>query len=211
MHVTARARPRKETDSTAPRQVVTDFRFSFGCAPTSPFLPTLIWMTQGDGETRRFHDDLSEKIIGAFIEVHRHLGPGLLESAYEQCVCHELSLLGLLFERQRALPVAYKGVLLNCGYRLDIVVAGRLIVEIKAVERLLPIHKAQVLTYLKLTKLDTGLLVNFNVPVLKDGLRRLTRKRTCPVVSPSPRLPVSLWVRGERRPKHGHSRVAQAV
>ena len=159
----------------------------------SPSLPIPLWMTQGDGENRRFDDDFSEKIIGAFIEVHRHLGPGLLESAYEQCVCHELSLLGLPFERQRAVPVAYKGVLLNCGYRLDIVVSGRLIIEIKAVERLLPIHKAQVLTYLKLTKIDTALLVNFSVPVLKDGLRRLTRNRTSPSGSPSPRLPVGPW------------------
>lgn len=151
-------------------------------------------MTQGDGEDGRFGDELSEKIIAGFIEVHRHLGPGLLESAYEQCVCHELSLRGISFERQQPVPVTYKGVRLDCGYRVDLVVARRLIVEIKAVERLLPIHQAQVLTYLKLTGLDTALLVNFNVPVVKDGLRRLTRKRPDQRKSSrSPRLPVGLW------------------
>ena len=150
-------------------------------------------MTQGDGENGRFGDELSETIIAGFIEVHRHLGPGLLESAHEQCVCHELSLRGISFERQQPVPVTYKGVRLDCGYRVDLVVARRLIVEIKAVERLLPIHQAQVLTYLKLTGLDTALLVNFNVPVVKDGLRRLTRKRPDPKSSPSPRLPVGLW------------------
>ena len=150
-------------------------------------------MTQGDGENGRFGDELSEKLIGAFIEVHRHLGPGLLESAYEQCVCHELSINGISFERQLPVPVTYKGVRLDCGYRVDLVVASRLIVEIKAVERLLPIHQAQVLTYLKLTGLDTALLVNFNVPVVKDGLRRLTRERPSSRSSRSPRLPVDFW------------------
>jgi GxxExxY protein len=130
---------------------------------------------QRDRETRRLWD-LSERVIGACIEVHRHLGPGLLESAYEQCLCHELSLMGLRFARQRPLPVTYKGAMLDCGYRLDVVVEEKLILELKAVEHLLPIHEAQVLTYLKLTVLDVGLLVNFNTPVLRGGIRRLVRR-----------------------------------
>ncbi|WP_437925211.1 GxxExxY protein [Sorangium sp. So ce291] len=120
--------------------------------------------------------DLSERILGACIEVHRHLGPGLLESAYEQCLCHELSLTGLSFARQRPLPVIYKGVMLDCGYRLDVVVEEKLVLELKAVDLLLPAHEAQVLTYLKLTDLDVGLLVNFNTPVLRRGIRRLVRR-----------------------------------
>jgi GxxExxY protein len=132
-------------------------------------------MAQEDGKTGRF-DDGSDPIIAACIEVHRHLGPGWLESAYEQCLAYELSLRGFQFERQRPVPVAYKGVRLDCGYRLDIVVENKFIVEVKAIERLLPIHQAQALTYLKLTGLPVALLVNFNVVVLKDGLRRLTRK-----------------------------------
>jgi GxxExxY protein len=132
-------------------------------------------MAQEDGKTGRF-DDGSDQIIGACIEVHRHLGPGLLESAYEHCLAYELSLRGFRFERQRPVPVAYKGVRLHCGYRLDIVVEDKFIVEIKAIERLLPIHQAQVLTYLKLTGLPVAFLVNFNVAVLKDGLRLLSRK-----------------------------------
>jgi GxxExxY protein len=132
-------------------------------------------MAQEDGKTGRF-DDGSDQIIAACIEVHRHLGPGLLESAYEQCLAYELSLRGFQCERQRPVPVTYKRVRLDCGYRLDIVVEDKFIVEGKAIERLLPIHQAQVLTYLKLTGLPVALLVNFNVAVLKDGLRRLTRK-----------------------------------
>jgi len=132
-------------------------------------------MAQEDGKTGRF-DDGSDQIIAACIEVHRHLGPGLLKAAYEQCLAYELSLRGFQFERQRPVPVAYKGVRLDCGYRLDIVVEDKFIVEVKAIERLLPIHQAQVLTYLKLTGLPVAFLVNFNVPVLKHGLRRLTRK-----------------------------------
>ena len=116
---------------------------------------------------------LSEKIIGAGIEVHRRLGPGLLESAYEECLCHELKLNGLSFERQRPLPVTYKGVTLDCGYRLDVVVERFIILELKTVEALLPIHEAQLLTYLKLSGLRLGLLMNFNVPVLKDGVKRM--------------------------------------
>src|SRR4029079_4519094 len=101
------------------------------------------------------------------IEVHRHLGPGLLASAYEQCLCHELSLTGLSFARQRPLPVTYKGALLDCGYRLDVGGEEKLVLERKAVNHLLPVHEAQVLTYLKLTGLDVGLLVNVNTPVLR--------------------------------------------
>ena len=132
-------------------------------------------MEQEDGETGRFEDG-SDQIIAACIEVHRHLGPGLLESAYEQCLAHELSLRGLRFERQRPVTVAYKGVRLDCGYRLDLLVADTFVVEVKAIERLLPVHQAQVLTCLKLTGFPVALLVNFNVAVLKHGLRRLSRK-----------------------------------
>ena len=121
-------------------------------------------------------DGLTSEVIAAFIDVHRHLGPGLLESAYERCVCHELSLRRIPFERQRVIAIDYKGVRLACGYRIDLLVAGQLIVEIKAVERLLPVHEAQVLTYMKLTQIAAALLVNFNVPVVKDGLRRLNLK-----------------------------------
>jgi GxxExxY protein len=124
-----------------------------------------------DTETQR--DSLSAQVIGAAIEAHRGLGPGLLESAYEQCLCYELSSQGLGFERQVALPITYKQVNLDCGYRLDIVVGEKLLVEIKAVEKLLPVHQAQLLTYLKASKLPTGLLINFNVPVLKQGIKRM--------------------------------------
>ena len=116
---------------------------------------------------------LSNKIIGAAIEVHRVLGPGLLESAYEECLCRELSLRDIKFERQKSLPVAYKGVNLDCGYRLDILVEQLVILELKAVSRIEPIHEAQLLTYLKLAGLKPGLLLNFNVPVMKSGIRRI--------------------------------------
>ena len=115
---------------------------------------------------------VSGQIIGAAIEVHKVLGPGLLESAYEECLCRELALQSIPFERQRSLPVEYKGVRLDCGYRLDLVVAESVVVEIKAVESILPIHEAQLLTYMKLCGWKLGLLINFNVPVLKDGIRR---------------------------------------
>ncbi len=115
---------------------------------------------------------ITEQIIGAAIEVHRALGPGLLESAYEECLCHELKLRGMPFERQRPLPVEYKGRKLDCGYRLDLLVADAVVVEIKAVESIEPIHEAQLLIYLKLGGWKLGLLINFNVPVLKDGIRR---------------------------------------
>lgn len=116
---------------------------------------------------------ITDRIIGACIEIHRQLGPGLLESAYEECLCYELAQHGLEFERQKPLPVIYKGVKLDCGYRLDIVVDAAIILELKTVEKLLPIHEAQLLTYLKLTGLTLGLLLNFNVPVFKDGLKRI--------------------------------------
>jgi len=115
---------------------------------------------------------ITEQIIGAAIEVHKTLGPGLLESAYEECLCRELTLRDIPFERQRPLPVEYKGVKLDCGYRLDIVVADAVVIEIKACEAILPIHEGQLLTYLKLGGWKLGLLINFNVPVLKDGIRR---------------------------------------
>jgi GxxExxY protein len=118
-------------------------------------------------------NQLTEKVIGACIEIHKTLGPGLLESAYEECLCHELRLAGLRFERQRSLPVAYKGVQLDCGYRLDVVVEDKLIVELKSVEALAPIHDAQLLTYLKLSGITVGLLINFNVPVLRRGIKRI--------------------------------------
>lgn len=119
------------------------------------------------------NDLLTERIIGFAIAVHRELGPGLLESAYEECLCYELSENGVAFRRQVPLPVVYKAVRLDCGYRVDVVVEGRVILELKSAERLLPIHDAQVLTYMRLSGLWTGLLLNFNTPVLKDGIRRL--------------------------------------
>ena len=118
-------------------------------------------------------DPLTGQVIGAAIEVHRTLGPGLLESAYEECLCWELSEIGLQVRRQVPLPVVYKTVRLDCGYRMDLVVENRLIVELKTVATLLPIHEAQLLTYLKLTAIRTGLLLNFNVSVLRDGIKRM--------------------------------------
>jgi len=128
-------------------------------------------MNHRDTEAQR--DSLTHKVIGAAIEVHRALGPGLLESAYEECLCYELSSVGLVFRQQVELPVLYKKVKLDCGYRMDIVVSESLVLEIKTVEKLLPIHQAQLLTYLKLSGLRTGLLINFNVPVLKNGIKRM--------------------------------------
>ncbi|MBN2024454.1 MAG: GxxExxY protein [Pirellulales bacterium] len=118
------------------------------------------------------HEGLTASIIGGAIEVHRALGPGLLESAYEECLCRELSLRRHPFERQVALPVHYKGVDLDCGYRMDLVVDDRVIVELKCVETILPVHEAQLMTYLKLSGKSIGLLMNFKVPVLKDGIVR---------------------------------------
>ena len=118
-------------------------------------------------------NELSEQVIGAAIEIHRVLGPGLLESAYEECLCHELSLRKVSFERQIDLPVRYKGVNLDCGYRLDLLIGKKVIVELKTVESLLPIHEAQLLTYLKMTNCKLGLLLNFNAPLLRNGIKRL--------------------------------------
>lgn len=111
-------------------------------------------------------------ILGAAIEVHRELGPGLLESAYEECLCRELSLRRVSFERQVPQPVVYKDVHLDCGYRMDIVVKKKVVIEIKSVDAINPIHEAQILTYMKLSGLHTGLLLNFNTAVLKDGIKR---------------------------------------
>jgi len=116
---------------------------------------------------------VTDKIIGCAIEVHRGLGPGLLESAYEECLCFEFSQKGLSFTRQVSLPVTYKGVKLDCGYRMDIVVEDLVIIEVKAVEKLIPIHDAQLLSYLKMHNKKVGLLLNFHVPVLKKGLKRI--------------------------------------
>lgn len=119
------------------------------------------------------NDSLTEQIIGAAIQVHRELGPGRLESAYEACLCHELSLNNLKVERQKAIPISYKGIKLDAGYRLDLVVENQVIVEIKAISELLPVHEAQLLSYLKQVGGGRGLLINFNVKLLKHGLRRL--------------------------------------
>ena len=118
-------------------------------------------------------DPLSGKVIELAIAVHRELGPGLLESAYEECLCYELSQAGLPFERQVPLPVNYKSVRLDCGCQMEIVVRQKLVLELKTVEKLLPIHEAQLLTYLKLSGIKNGLLLNFCTPLLKDGLKRI--------------------------------------
>ena len=128
-------------------------------------------MNHRDTETQR--DPLTEKVIGCAIEVHRVLGPGLLESAYEECLTFELNLCGMDVARQTQLPVRYKTLDLDCGYRIDLLINESLIVELKTVENFLPIHEAQLLTYLRLSGITTGLLINFNVPVLKNGLRRM--------------------------------------
>jgi len=117
-------------------------------------------------------EELTEQIIGAAIEVHRELGSGLLESAYEECLCHELHLRRLNFQRQVDLPIGYKGLQLDCGYRLDIVVDDSILVELKSIEQVVAIHQAQLLTYLRLSGKKVGLLINFNVAVLKNGIIR---------------------------------------
>jgi GxxExxY protein len=124
---------------------------------------------EGDKE----FEEISREVIGAAIEVHRALGPGLLESAYEHCLCHELKLRGINHERQVPVPVFYKGLELDCAYRLDLVVDRQLVVEIKAVDSVLPVHTAQLLTYLKLTGIRIGLLMNFHVNTLRDGIKRV--------------------------------------
>jgi len=116
--------------------------------------------------------DITRGIIGAAIEVHKLLGPGLLESAYEECLCHELALRGHRFLKQKPVPLIYKSARLDCGFRLDLLVEGRVVVELKSIDSLGPIHEAIILTYLRLSGHPVGLLINFNVPVLKDGVRR---------------------------------------
>ena len=118
---------------------------------------------------------LTQQVIGAAIEVHRTLGPGLLESAYETCLCHELALRQIPYERQKVLPITYKGIALDDGYRLDILVSDAVVVELKTVETLLPVHEAQILSYLQLGGWQVGLLINFHVPILKHGIKRIVR------------------------------------
>lgn len=120
-----------------------------------------------------YHEELTNKLIACAIEVHRHLGPGLLESAYEECFCHELKLQEISLERQKSLPLEYKGIKLDCGYRMDVVADSKAIVEVKCVEKILPVHEAQLLTYLKLSELKVGLIINFHSRFIKDGIKRL--------------------------------------
>src|SRR5260370_33376862 len=133
-------------------------------------MTTITTETQSHKETENEKDPRTAPIIGAAIKVHRHLGPGLLESAYEECLCHELHLRGLSFERQVDLPVSYKGLKLDCGYKIDLIVQKEVVLRLKAIERILPIHKAQLLTYMKLSGMSVGLLINFNVPLLAQGI-----------------------------------------
>ncbi len=118
------------------------------------------------------HDELTEQIIGAAIEVHRHLGPGLLESAYEHCLCRELAQRNLDYERQVAIPLTYKGEVLDCGYRADVIVERKVLLELKSIDAIEPVHEAQLLTYLRLSNIKVGLLINFNTALLKDGIVR---------------------------------------
>ena len=118
-------------------------------------------------------DELSKRIIGCAIEVHRNLGPGLLESTYEQCLAHELKCAEIPFKLQHPLPVHYNGVKLDCGYRVDLFVDNKIIVELKSVDKVLPIHQAQLLTYMKLAETKIGLLMNFNVRFMKNGIKRM--------------------------------------
>lgn len=129
-----------------------------------------LWLRKRD---IRMEDELTRKIIGAAIEVHRVLGPGLLESIYEDCLCHELTLQGISFERQKPVDVNYKGMEIESGYKMDLIVDGKVVVELKAVQEIHPLFEAQLLTYMKLTGCKVGLLINFNVPVLKDGVKRM--------------------------------------
>jgi GxxExxY protein len=118
-------------------------------------------------------EDGTHEIISAALEVHRHLGPGLLESAYEECLCHEFEIREICYARQKPLPIVYKDKTLDCGYRLDVVVNDKVLLELKSIEKLLPIHDAQILTYLKLSGIRTGLLINFNEILLKNGIKRI--------------------------------------
>ncbi|MCC7373548.1 MAG: GxxExxY protein [Verrucomicrobiales bacterium] len=131
-------------------------------------------MNHGDTEARRGRlNELTGRVIGMCIEIHRTLGPGLLESVYDECLSYEISKAGLDFRRQEPMPVRYKEVALDCGYRVDFVIENALVLELKAVTELLPIHDAQLLTYLKLAGKSLGLLINFNVSVLKNGVKRV--------------------------------------
>jgi GxxExxY protein len=128
-----------------------------------------------EGHEEMEFDPISKKVIGSAIEVHRTLGPGLLENAYEQCLARELSINGINYRLQKALPVDYKGVYLDCSYRIDMLIEGRLIVELKSVDRLLPVHEAQILTYMRLADISVALLISFNVRILKEGIKRFVQ------------------------------------
>jgi GxxExxY protein len=132
---------------------------------------------------------LTDKIIGSAIEVHRHLGPGLLEAVYEECLCYELSQMDLKFQRQVHLPINYKGIKFESAYKMDLVVEDAIVIEIKATEELLPIHAAQLLTYLKSSNKRVGLLINFNVPILRNGLKRIVNHYAG--LHPTPRVSAS--------------------
>lgn len=135
-------------------------------------MPFMIFMVKTrKANMNRIFSDLSHRVIGCAIEVHKHLGPGLLESAYQRCLAHELHLNNIPFETEAPLPIEYKGTRLDCGFRMDILVGNAIILELKSVEALHPIHEAQILSYMKLASLQYGFLINFNVPILKNGLR----------------------------------------
>jgi GxxExxY protein len=141
----------------------------------------MIFSTDLSLQSSRYHDEtaknranaLSNEIIGAAIEVHRELGPGLLESAYEECLCYELGLRGISSERQVPLPVEYKGLKLDCGYRIDLLVDDLIIIELKSVTKIEPVYEAQLLTYLRFKGAWLGMIINFNVPLLKNGIKRI--------------------------------------
>ena len=132
----------------------------------------LSFSSKEGAEVKQSMNEITEKIIGAAIAVHKELGPGLLESAYETCLVYELLQSGLKVESQKSLPVSYRGVKVDCGYRIDLLVEDQIILELKSVEKLEPIHEAQLLSYLKLSGYKIGLLINFNVSLLKNGIRR---------------------------------------
>ena len=119
------------------------------------------------------YEELTHEIRNAATEVHRSLGPGLLESAYEECLCHELSLRRIPHQRQAEVPIEYKGMKLDCGYRIDVLVDNKIVLELKSIDHVAPIHEAQLITYLKLSRMKVGLLMNFNVLLLKDGIKRI--------------------------------------
>jgi GxxExxY protein len=142
-----------------------------------------------EGAELRGLNQVTERIIGAAIEVHRHLGPGLLESAYEECLCYELSQMGLQFRRQVHLPINYKGLKLDCAYKMDLVIEDQVVVELKAIDDLLPIRGCQLLTYLKASGKPVGLLINFSEPVLKNGLKRIVNRYLGPLPKPENSAP----------------------